>query len=69
MDIGIYTKLTNVISAEADYVIKNEKDKEAKLDKLDTLINLAKILNNYDKLKPVIKEFLNKKAEKEKWER
>ena len=69
MDAGIYTKLANTLKAEAEYITKNETDKKAKMTKLNTLLNLAKILDNYDELEPTLQKFFYEKAQKEKWER
>ena len=69
MDKHIKSKLDNVLKAECDYVMKNEKDIKEKCKKMDTLFNLKKVLDNYDELQPLLKEFFNKKAEKERFER
>lgn len=69
MNKEIKTKMNNVLKAECDYVMKNEKNKNVKLEKMDTLFNLKKIIDNYDELKSMLTEYFAKKAEKEKWER
>ena len=69
MDKHIKSKLDNVLKAECDYVMKNEKDIKEKCKKMDALFNLKKVLDNYDELQPLLKEFFNKKAEKERFER
>lgn len=69
MDIRIYTKLSEVLKAEGDNIMQHEKDKIKKLDKMDIIFNLKKILDNYDELEPILKKFFNEKAKKEKFER
>ena len=69
MDKIIKTKLNNVLKAEAEYTMENEKNLHTKVDKMDTLFNLKKILDNYDELKPLLINYFNAKVEKEKFER
>lgn len=69
MDKEIKTKLDNVLKAESEYTLKNEKDQKKKMDKMNTLFNLKKIIDNFDELEPVLKEYFNKKNEKEKFDR
>ena len=69
MDKEIKTKLDNVLKAESEYTLKNEKDQKKKMDKMNTLFNLKKIIDNFDELEPILKEYFNKKNEKEKFDR
>jgi len=69
MDKEIQTKLNNVLKAEAKYVMENEKDLYTKVEKMDTLFNLKKILDNYDELEPVLIDYFNRKADREKFDR
>ena len=50
MDKEIKTKLDNVLKAESEYTLKNEKDQKKKMDKMNTLFNLKKIIDNFDEL-------------------
>lgn len=63
------TKLMNVLKAEFDYVETHENVKELKLQKMGDVYHMQKIINNFDELEPVIAEYLNKKAERERFER
>lgn len=63
------SKLTNVLKSEFDYIMKNEKNKNIQLDKATEVYRMGKIIENFDELQPVIAEYFNNKAEKEKWER
>lgn len=69
MDKGIYTKIDNVLKAESDYIMKHEENTKEKLNKMNTLFNLKKIIDNYDELEGTLKKFFEEKAEKEKFER
>lgn len=69
MNKEIKTKLDNVLKSEGDYILKNETDKNKKIDKMNTIFNIKKILDNYDELEPVLIEFFNKKAEKSRFDR
>ena len=69
MDKIIHTQLTNVLKTEIKYTMNNEQDKQQKIDKINTLFNIKKIIDNYDELEPVLREYFKNKAEKDKWER
>ena len=57
------------MKAEIEYIMKNEKETKEKLNKMNTLFNLKKIIDNYDELEGTLKKFFEEKAEKEKFER
>ena len=67
MNIEVKTKIINVLKAEADYVNTHEKDKKAKIIKLNEIMNLLKIIENFDELEPVLVKFFEEKAKKQKW--
>lgn len=69
MEKEIKTKLDNVLKAECEYTLKNEKDRNKKIEKMDTLFNLKKIIDNYDELEPMLKDYFNNKAEKDRFDR
>ena len=69
MDKEIKTKLDNMLKTEGDYTLKNENDKNKKIDKMNTIFNIKKILDNYDELEPVLRDFFNKKVENERFDR
>ena len=48
---------------------EEEKDLETKFNNILDIANLVKIIENYEELEPEIREMLNKKARKDKWER
>lgn len=62
-------KLTNVLKAEFDYVKTHENDKNKRLNRMNDIFHITQVLANFDELEPVIADYLNKKARKEKFER
>ena len=46
---------------------KNENNIDLKLENMSDILNVVKIIENYDELEPEIKNMLNKKARKDKW--
>ena len=60
-------KISNVLRTEAQRTMENEKDINIKLEKMNDIFNLQKIIESYDELEPLLIEFFNKKAYKEKW--
>lgn len=69
MNKELETKLTNVLKAEFDYVRKHENDLNLRLQKMDDIFHIQQVILNFDELEPLIKKYMNKKAEKEKFER
>jgi len=69
MNNELKTKLSNVLKAEFDYIKRTETDQTLLLQKMGDIYHMQKIINNFDELEPVIANYLNKKAEKEKFER
>ena len=69
MDNYIKTVLTNAIKYEATYTLRAEEDINKKLIKMNTLLNIQKIIDNYDELEPILKKYFIEKAERDKWER
>ena len=50
-------------------IYKNDTsaDKKTKLENMTDILNLAKIIESYDELKPKLREMLNEKGRKDKW--
>ena len=61
-------RVKNVLKAEARLIIGSGEDVQAKVDKMNDITNLVKIIDNYDELEPLLKEFYKEKSKKEKWE-
>lgn len=69
MNGKLYHKLTTILKDEAEDTLKNEKDNDVKISKMNDIFNLKKILDNYDDLEPTLKKYFMEKVRKEKYER
>lgn len=69
MNKELETKLFNVLKAEFNYVRTHENDQNKRLTKMNDIFHVTQILANFDELEPIIADYLNKKARKEKFER
>lgn len=69
MDKVIKTKLKNILMAECRYNMKHTLDITTRYKNMETLFNLKKIIDNYDDLEPVLKDYFSKKADRERFER
>lgn len=49
--------------------MNSNEDIVQKVEKMNTLYNLKKILDNYDELEGILKKFFNEKADKQKFQR
>lgn len=68
MEKLIKWKISNVLKATAESILENTNESsEIRLARMDTVMNLQKIVDNYDELEPVLKKFFAEKASKEKW--
>lgn len=67
MDRLIKSRLFEVLKEEATYIMKTDDDISNKIDKMNDIINLQKVLENYEELQPVLKKFFDDKALEEKW--
>lgn len=63
------TRLVNTLKAEYDYVKEHETNIDDKRKKMFDIFHMQQVLLNFDELEPVIADYLNKKAKKEKFER
>ena len=68
MNKEIEVKLNNVIKAECKHVMEYETDRDVKLEKMETLFNLKKIIDNYDELEPFLIEYFSRKFDRDRWE-
>lgn len=64
----LYIRLMNSLKSEMDYIIKFEKDENAKLNKMTEIYRITKIIDNFDELEPTMQEFFEEKKKKQKWE-
>ena len=63
----IQTKLNNILKAELQAVKQSDEEMSEKVDRVNTIANLKKIVDNYDELEPVLKKYFEKKAQDKKW--
>ena len=69
MNNELKTKLSNVLKAEFDYIKRTETDQILRLKKMGDVYHMQQIISNFDELEPVIANYLNEKAERERFER
>lgn len=62
-------KLFNTLKGEFDYIQKQEDTKDEKSGKMMDIFHMQQIITNFDELEPIIADYLNQKAKKERWER
>lgn len=67
MDKKLMDKIDDVLKEEAQEIMKSKEKISKKLDKMNQIINITKIIECYDELEPVFKEYFEKKHQKEKW--
>lgn len=65
---NILIKLENSLKAESNSLESDTLTKEQLLEKADTLMNLAQVIENWDELQPTIKEFFKEKQQKKKYD-
>ena len=63
------TKLNNILKAECTYNIEYTLDITEIYKNMESIFNLKKILDNYDDLEPILRDYFIKKAERERFER
>ncbi|MBR3002884.1 MAG: hypothetical protein IKF38_04930 [Clostridia bacterium] len=68
MNILLKTKLINVLKAEARQILDSDEEMSSKVNKMNDIGHLLKIIQNYDELEPVLAKYFAEKHNKEKWE-
>lgn len=63
----IQTKITNILKAELQHLKTSDTELSEKAEIVDTIKNLKMIVDNYDELEPLLKEFFEKKYQDKKW--
>ena len=69
MNENLKKKLTETLREYAESLLNDKKDIYTKLEEMDNIQNMFKIINNYAELEPLLRKFFKEKAEKDKWER
>lgn len=69
MDKLIHAQLINVIKAEIKHILQTEKDPKVEEEKVTIWFNIKNFIDNYDELEPILREYFDKKNQKDKCER
>lgn len=67
MQKQLIEKMLKTLNDEFKKVDEEDISTEVKFEKIVDISNMIKVLENFDELEPVIADFLNKKARKEKF--
>lgn len=67
MDKLTKSRLLEVLKTEASYIMRSDEDIFNKIEKMNDIINLQKVLENYEELEPVLKKYFNENAIRKKW--
>lgn len=68
MDEEIIESVGKFLEQESKKINESDEDNKTKLRKLHSIMHLLQIMERYDELEPVIQEYLNKEAEKRRFE-
>ena len=63
----IKTKLLNTLKSEAEYTLHSDDDIKDKIERMNDIFNVKKIIEHYEELEPLFKKYFREKAQKEKW--
>ena len=69
MNNFIKRKLLTFLQDESHKIFRQDEEISEKIDRMNTILNLTKIAENYDELEPILNDYFSNKADKEKWER
>ena len=69
MNDFIKRKLLTFLQDESHKIFRQDEEISEKIDRMNTILNLTKITENYDELEPILNDYFSNKADKEKWER
>ena len=67
MNENLKEKLFKILEEESKDIRKSKEDIKIKVARANEVINLAKIILNYQELEPTLVKYFKEKAEKEKW--
>ncbi|MBQ3408926.1 MAG: hypothetical protein IJH12_06970 [Clostridia bacterium] len=68
MDEEIVECIGKFLEQETKKINESDEDNKTKARKLHSIMHLLQIMERYDELEPVIQEYLNKEAEKRRFE-
>ena len=66
MDKSLKDKIGRVLQEESQKIRQNEKNQNEKIRKLNDILHLLQILENFDELEPVIAKHINQKGKEKK---
>lgn len=69
MNKELKVKLCNVLKTEFDYIVRNEDDEIAKIEKMFDIRHMIQIIENFEKIEPIISNYMNEKTDREKFNR
>lgn len=67
MSENLKKRLVGMLRTEAELLVNDDRFIVTKLEEMNDIQNMLKIIDNYTELEPVLKDFFDKKANKEKW--
>ena len=67
MNKSLKNNLNEALKSEATYIMRTDEDISIKIDRMNEVINMQKIIENYEELQPILKKFFDEKVQKEKW--
>ena len=67
MDNKLKKRLFSNLEEEASYIMRSDAKISEKIERMNDVINLTKIIENYEELEPLLKKYFEDKAKKEKW--
>lgn len=68
MDEEIIESVGKFLEQETKKINESDEDNKTKARKLHSILHLLQIMERYDELEPVIQEYLNKEADKRRFE-
>jgi len=68
MDEEIVESVGKFLEQETKKINESDEDNKTKARKLHSIMHVLQIMERYDELEPVIQEYLNKEAEKRRFE-
>lgn len=68
MNERIKNSLIQTLEKEAYNIMETDGDIKGKINRMNEIFNIKKILESYDELEPVLAKYFKEKAQKEKWE-
>lgn len=70
MDALIQNRMNSTLKSLVECVVEDVNvSHDIRLKRMDTIMNLYKVIKNYDELEPLLKQFFAEKSQKEKFER